>query len=634
MAKTEEPIAKVEEPPPEETSAEDDKDAAAAAAPEVAVVAEEETEEAAPNKEEPVAEEPVAAEETPVEAAKESATTEPAESDAAAPAPESTAPEPAVPAPEPAAAPAAANAPDLPGGLPTDLSGGEGGAPVAALSPQPVAAPAVVAYTPAPVVDAIIEEKGEVSALYVGRVIGKGGEMIRDLQARSAARIDVDQHVPPGVPRVITYRGTRSQIDFAKQLVHMLCQEGVNENDLPLGQAKRELLVVPAMSVGKIIGRGGEMIRELQHRSQAKIQVDHSGASGVDPSEKQVTITGTEESVVKAKEMVLFLVANPNHDAMQSLNMLFEDKLRGGKWGSGPPYPNMPSMGQNMQPGGSDGGYGGGYDQSGYYAGGPPAQAGGYGAPQGGYGAPPGGGGYAAAVPPQQMYPQQGAQAAPAAYGAAALGGGGGQETELFFAAKTLMGRIIGQRGVTVNDLQRRSGCDIQINQDVQPGRDCEITIRGTRQGIETAKQMLREIIEIGPNHPYAGGGAGGPCESKEFVLDLFGFCATYQYLLTISVLSSHHFCLPSLLSCSLWRVPTRRWLRPVVRVPTGWTEWLWWWRRLRRRNLRTSTRLRARWIRPVSSSRRTGRLPTSTSAIWRPSRWAACIGMEISHGP
>jgi KH domain len=67
-----------------------------------------------------------------------------------------------------------------------------------------------------------------------------------------------------------------------------------------------------------------------------------------------------------------------------------------------------------------------------------------------------------------------------------------------------------GTRGVTVNDLQRRSGCDIQINQDVPPGRDCEITITGTRQGIEMTKQMLQEIIAVGPGHPYAGGQGGG----------------------------------------------------------------------------------------------------------------------------
>ena len=69
---------------------------------------------------------------------------------------------------------------------------------------------------------------------------------------------------------------------------------------------------------------------------------------------------------------------------------------------------------------------------------------------------------------------------------------------EIFYASKNFMGRIIGQKGVTINDLQRRSACDIQINQDVAPGQDCEISIRGSRQGIEMVKQMLREIIEIG----------------------------------------------------------------------------------------------------------------------------------------
>jgi far upstream element-binding protein len=288
----------------------------------------------------------------------------------------------------------------------------------------------------------------------------------------------------------------------------MLCQESSSEADLPLGEAKREYLVVPAQSVGKIIGRGGEMIRELQSRSQGKIQVDHSGTSGLNQDEKQVTITGTEQSVTKAKEMVLFLVANPMMDAMQAINMLVEDKVhRGGVWGSGPPYPNMPSQGQNMQPnsgpgGGGGGGGGGGYDQQAPHYGGAPAAAPGYGAPPSNpYGAP--GGAYAAPAP---AYQQQQQQAPPAAYGQQQFGASGGVEMEVFYAAKNFMGRIIGQKGVTINDLQRRSACDIQINQDVPPGQECEISIRGSRQGVDTAKQMLREIIEIGPNHPYAGG--------------------------------------------------------------------------------------------------------------------------------
>ena len=91
----------------------------------------------------------------------------------------------------------------------------------------------------------------------------------------------------------------------------------------------------------------------------------------------------------------------------------------------------------------------------------------------------------------------------------------GVSDVEVFFAAKMFMGRIIGQKGMTINDVQKISGCDIQVNQNVPHGQDCEITIKGSRQGIENVKQMLREIIEMGPNHPYAGG------QGREY----FGLC-------------------------------------------------------------------------------------------------------------
>lgn len=346
--------------------------------------------------------------------------------------------------------------------------------------------------------DAMVEERGNVAALYVGRVIGKGGEMIRDLQARSGCRIDVDQNVPQGQPRIITYRGTRRTVEDAKKMVTLLCQEDGNETLLPIGEAKRKQMSVPSSSIGKIIGRGGEMIRELQNRSQAKIQVDHSGNSQ-QSNMRSMTITGTSQAVLKAEEMVLFLVANPLMDATVSINMLVDDKGKnGGRWGSGPPYLSMPNHGQNMMPQGQQppqqqhqpNPYGGG----GYGQGGPPAGGGGYpGYPQQHQQPPPhlgGGAGHYGMPPTQQSH----------------FGMPGASEVEVFLSAKMYMGRIIGQKGMTINDVQKRSGCDIQVNQNVSPGQDCEITIKGSRQGIESVKQMLREIIEMGPNHPYAGG--------------------------------------------------------------------------------------------------------------------------------
>lgn len=378
----------------------------------------------------------------------------------------------------PPAAPEAADTESKPSEAPSELSGIPG-------LPSHIAAaidPNAVASVTNP--ESIVEESEEVSAQYIGRVIGKGGEMIRDLQARSGCRMDVDQNVPHGNPRILTYRGTRKTVDLAKQMVSMLCTPQGSEANLPLGEATRKELSVPATSVGKIIGRGGEMIRELQSRSQAKLQVDHT-ARTFKTDTRSVSITGTADAVRKAEEMVMFLVANPLLDAMKAIQMLVDDKTnKGGQWGSGPPYLNMPNQGQNMTS--NELGYGAPSQQHQY-------------------------GGYQGSAQANQGYGQPSFQQQNT-YGGGGGGGNpsghlGGSETEVFPTAKMYMGRIIGQKGVTINDLQKRSGCDIQINQDVPPGHDCLITIKGIRQGIDSAKQMLREIIEMGPNHPYAGGG-------------------------------------------------------------------------------------------------------------------------------
>ena len=312
----------------------------------------------------------------------------------------------------------------------------------------------------------ILEETDQLLPLHVGRVIGKGGEMIRDLQARSGClRIDVDQNVPQNAPRIISYRGTRSAIDFAKQLVIMLCKtEQGKEANLPLGHAVTKTVHVPSNVIGKIIGRGGEMIRKLQGESMAKIQVDHTTTT---PSgDRLITITGVQESVARAEEMIQFVCANPALDSMQGLDMYLREKAQA-------------QYQQQYYPGGG----GGGYPPFSHQQQPPPY-------PQGQFGGGGGGGGYPGAPPaagPQFNNPSI-------------------VETDMFPCAKTYMGRVIGQKGVTINDLQKRSGCDIQINQNVPAGQDCQISIKGSRSGIEMAKQMLREIIEMGPNHPYAGG--------------------------------------------------------------------------------------------------------------------------------
>jgi rRNA processing protein Krr1/Pno1 len=60
----------------------------------------------------------------------------------------------------------------------------------------------------------------------VGRVIGAGGATIRDLQARSGARIRVEQDFPDGYPRKVVITGTPETIQAASNLVTLVMEHG------------------------------------------------------------------------------------------------------------------------------------------------------------------------------------------------------------------------------------------------------------------------------------------------------------------------------------------------------------------------------------------------------------------------
>ncbi|KAA8521293.1 hypothetical protein F0562_011961 [Nyssa sinensis] len=73
----------------------------------------------------------------------------------------------------------------------------------------------------------------------VGLIIGKGGETIKNMQARSGARIQViPLHLPPGDPateRTLQIDGTSEQIESAKQLVNEVISENRLRNSAMAG---------------------------------------------------------------------------------------------------------------------------------------------------------------------------------------------------------------------------------------------------------------------------------------------------------------------------------------------------------------------------------------------------------------
>jgi far upstream element-binding protein len=202
----------------------------------------------------------------------------------------------------------------------------------------------------------------EIMQNMVGRVIGRGGETIKGLQQQSGAHITIDQNFPEGVPRKITVSGTADSVPRALQMIRALVEGGPSAVSVP--GAAEAVLKIDQSVVGKLIGKGGETIKGMQNQTGARIQIDQT--------QWQVTITGTDQAVNSARDII-------------------QGVLNGGE---------PPNYGSQQPAYGAPQGYGGYGAPQGY---------GGYGAPQGygGYGSPQGYGGYGQ-QPAYGAYPQQG----------------------------------------------------------------------------------------------------------------------------------------------------------------------------------------------------------------------------------
>lgn len=275
--------------------------------------------------------------------------------------------------------------------------------------------------------DAIITKEIDCPQTLVGKVIGKGGETIKDLQARSGAKIQVEQSMPPGQPRKIMITGVQSAVDAAVVLVTEVLATGEAEraaraagtplpNDNP-GDIL-ENIDCPKTLVGRIIGKGGETIKALQMRSGTRIQIDQNVQHG---QPCKVQVTGSKAAVAVAVGMVKDLMVEG-----ASGNSVM------GASAGGPAWKNIDAN-------------------------------------------------------------------AP------------GNIQQIVNCEKRLVGRIIGKGGETINYLQSTSGTRIQIDQNVPEGTPCKVSIAGPPPAVAVASKMVHDCMENGPPREIAMQQAASP---------------------------------------------------------------------------------------------------------------------------
>lgn len=173
-----------------------------------------------------------------------------------------------------------------------------------------------------------------VDAGVVGLIIGRQGENMRRLEADTQTRIQfVTGPESSGPVRVCKITGSKAAREHAKTEIYRTIEANGNASsssatgrappppDRGLGAAAKVAgaqqpalragedqtqIMVPNRTVGLIIGKGGETIRDLQARSGCHVNIvgEEMSVNGLRP----VNLIGTQQQATVAKELIMEIV--------------------------------------------------------------------------------------------------------------------------------------------------------------------------------------------------------------------------------------------------------------------------------------------------------------------------------------
>nr|CAB3247376.1 far upstream element-binding protein [Phallusia mammillata] len=220
----------------------------------------------------------------------------------------------------------------------------------------------------------------------VGVVIGKGGDMINQIQDETGTRIQFKPE-EPGLPeRMCSVTGRKDGVDAAIRKIHQIIQnvqerdgqrmggtagggaigggggggggggppgfgqwEGTNQNrGQNMGGHTTAEHLVPANRTGLVIGKGGETIKQINMQSGAHAEIQRNPPPGSDLNYKTFLIKGTQEQITAARRLIQEKVdAGPGGTTN---NQGYRGQIGGGPPGQPPPsaYAQPPPSSRHM----------------------------------------------------------------------------------------------------------------------------------------------------------------------------------------------------------------------------------------------------------------------------------------------
>jgi len=139
----------------------------------------------------------------------------------------------------------------------------------------------------------------------VGNILGRHGDTIRDMEHDTRTRIDVCRKT--GKVRIEGSAEARAkaqekileEVTYCENECGKVIKDGKEEKDDSLR------LYVLDSEAGRVIGRGGETVKEIMDQSKSQVKVQKNESQDAISNERLIQIYGDDESKARAKELIL-----------------------------------------------------------------------------------------------------------------------------------------------------------------------------------------------------------------------------------------------------------------------------------------------------------------------------------------
>lgn len=121
----------------------------------------------------------------------------------------------------------------------------------------------------------------------IGSVIGRGGEIVKQLRAETKSKIRIGETVPGSQERVITIYSSSDEANAVEDGGSHVCPaqdallkihdrvaaEDLDDHDEEGGPQVNAKLLVPSDQIGCVIGKGGQIVQSIRSESGAHIRI-------------------------------------------------------------------------------------------------------------------------------------------------------------------------------------------------------------------------------------------------------------------------------------------------------------------------------------------------------------------------